>query len=151
MYTMMVKQKSTRVAGFTLIELMIVIAIVSILVAVALPSYQSYIQRSKRADATNMLTHIANLQIQYFMENRAYGDVSDLGLLTTGCSGKVVSNDGYYCVAITGTPTSYTLTATPFPNSSQEGDKDCASISYDLSETKSSKNSDGNDSQCWGN
>lgn len=142
--------------GFTLIELMIVVAIIAILTAVALPSYQNYVRKSKRADATNKLTDIANQQVQYFMENRSYGTVAQLGLSTTNAQGKgttdctadAISNDGYYCIAITpATPSStYTLTATP--KGGQADDTECATITYNSSETKDST---GGGTQCWGN
>jgi type IV pilus assembly protein PilE len=137
--------KRKKTSGFTLIELMIVVAIIAILVAVALPSYRSYVIKAKRADATNMLTDIANQQIQYFMDNRAYGTVAQLGLATTGCGTDAVSNEGYYCIsiALTGT-SSYILSASPTSKGGQDQDTDCPAITYDSAETK------GGGSQCWG-
>lgn len=142
------KLDKNKQTGFTLIELMIVVAIIAILVAVALPSYQSYVMRAKRADATNILTDIANQQIQYFMDNRSYGklDNTGLGMNQGSCNaGEAASNEGYYCIAISPvTPTtSYTLTATP--QGSQAADTDCGSITYNSSETK------GGGAECWGN
>ena len=140
--------KIKKTSGFTLIELMIVVAIIAILVAVALPSYRSYVIKAKRPDATNMLTDIANQQIQYFMDNRAYGTVAQLGLATTGCGTDAVSNEGFYCIniALTGTAF-YKLTATPTSKCGQDQDTECATITYDSTEKKDST---GGGTQCWG-
>jgi type IV pilus assembly protein PilE len=61
-----------REKGFTLLELMIVVAIVAILAAIALPSYQDYITRSKFAEATSTLADLRVKMEQYFMDNRRY-------------------------------------------------------------------------------
>lgn len=66
----------TKPRGFTLIELMIVIAIVAILVAVALPSYASYIQRSRIVSATNQLTTMRVQLEQFYQDNRSYGSTA---------------------------------------------------------------------------
>ncbi|WP_295379703.1 type IV pilin protein [Pseudacidovorax intermedius] len=68
---------STRHArGFTLIEVMIVVAIVAILTAIALPSYRDYVLRGQMVDGTNGLaTMQANME-RYFQDNRQYSDVS---------------------------------------------------------------------------
>jgi len=144
-------KKINKSYGFTLVELMIVVAIIAILTAVALPSYQSFVMRGKRADATNMLTDIANQQIQYFMDNRAYGKLDDdgLGLSKGDCSaGEATSVEGHYCISITPADpgSSYTLIATP--QGGQAGDTECATITLDSSETKGSS---GGSTQCWGN
>lgn len=59
-------------SGFTLIELMITVAIVAILAAVALPSYQQYVIRANRAAAQSEMMDIANRQQQFFLANRSY-------------------------------------------------------------------------------
>jgi type IV pilus assembly protein PilE len=61
-----------RSAGFTLIELMIAIVIVSILTAVALPSYKTYIRKGYRASAQAMMMDIANREEQFLLANRVY-------------------------------------------------------------------------------
>ena len=58
--------------GFTLIELMIVVAVVGILAAVAYPSYTQYVIRSHRASAQTQMLNIANRQQQFFIANRTY-------------------------------------------------------------------------------
>jgi type IV pilus assembly protein PilE len=70
--------KSRRLAnqGFTLIELMIAVAIVAILVAVALPAYRDYIVRGQLADARNLLSSTAARLEQFYQDNRNYGSTA---------------------------------------------------------------------------
>jgi type IV pilus assembly protein PilE len=68
------------VRGFTLIEVMIVVAIVAILVAVAYPSYQNYVVRTNRAEAQNFLVELASRQEQYLANARAYGTLVELNV-----------------------------------------------------------------------
>lgn len=64
--------------GFTLIELMVAVAIVAILAAIALPSYQQYVIRANRAAAKEAMMDIANRQQQFLVANRAYATKSTL-------------------------------------------------------------------------
>ncbi len=61
-----------RVTGFTLIELMITVAIVAILTAIALPSYQAYVLRSHRTVGINALMDLASREARYYTTNNAY-------------------------------------------------------------------------------
>ena len=60
-------------AGFTLIELMVVVAIVGILAAVGIPQYRDYVTRSKLAEAYSNLATLRTQAEQYFQDNRSYG------------------------------------------------------------------------------
>jgi type IV pilus assembly protein PilE len=71
-------RRRAPVAGFTLIELMITVAIVAILSAVAVPAYRDYIVRSRLADATNALTSLRARMEQYYQDNRTYKDVGKI-------------------------------------------------------------------------
>ena len=64
--------------GFTLTELLIAIAVVSILVSIAVPSYRSYIVRGKRSAAQSVMMDIANREQQYLLANREYADKDTL-------------------------------------------------------------------------
>lgn len=70
-----------KTLGFTLMEVMITVAIIGILASIAYPSYVDHITRSNRAEALQELTRFANLQEQYFIDNRVYSaTMKDLGI-----------------------------------------------------------------------
>lgn len=92
------------VTGFTLIELMIVVALVGILLTIAVPSYQDYVRRGKIGEATSELAAFRARQEQFFQDNRTY--VS--GGTTCGGALPVAKYFTYTCA---GTATTYTGTA----------------------------------------
>lgn len=100
--------------GFTLIELMITVAVIGILTVIALPSYNSYIARGKITDAVAALADYRIKMEQYFQDNRNYG--------TAGGSCPVVlaasQSFTYTCIVGSSTPTvAYTATATSIAGS----------------------------------
>ncbi|HTN27453.1 MAG TPA: type IV pilin protein [Burkholderiales bacterium] len=106
--------------GFTLIELMIVVAIIAILAAVAWPSYQNYVIRGNRAAAQAFMMTIATRQEQYLLTNRSYTTTIGAGGL-----GLTAPNEtsGRYTFAVTNpTTSSYTITATATGNQVSDGD-----------------------------
>ncbi|HLX79844.1 MAG TPA: type IV pilin protein [Burkholderiales bacterium] len=110
-----------RERGFTLIEVMITVVIVGILAAIALPSYNQYLTKSRRSEAQQLMTQISSQQAQYLFDARSYtATLGPSGLnmarsnwtCTTNCVGQ------YYTVSIstltnTATPPYYQITATP--------------------------------------
>ena len=99
-----------RIRGFTLIEVMVVVAIVAILAAVGIPSYQNYVRKSNRAAAQAFLTDLANKEVLYLQTARAYGSLTDLGVSPPSDVAK------FYNVTVAttvGPPPGFTLTATP--------------------------------------
>ncbi len=124
-------------AGFTLIELMIVVVIIGILAAVAYPSYQNYALRTKRSDAKSALTELANRQEKFYAQCNDYtGTVggnfptsSTVGACTTGTPGlgvSTTSKDGYYTLSITvSSAPRYTLQAQAVSGKSQANDTGC--------------------------
>jgi type IV pilus assembly protein PilE len=95
-----------RSRGFTLIEVMIVVGIIAILSAIALPSYRDYILRGQIVDATTGLASLRARMEQYFQDNRTYADV---GTFVAPCS----ATFGSFTVSCTGArnATAYTLQA----------------------------------------
>ena len=100
--------------GMTLIELMIVVAVVALLGAVALPAYQSSVRKAHRADAKTALTTAAQQLERFYTENNRY-DTATVGSDRTDTISPTTENQ-YYTLAlgvISGTRNAYILTATP--------------------------------------
>ena len=106
-----------RTAGFTLIELMIVVAIIGILVAIAYPSYQEHIRKSRRVDAKSAVLDLAARQERYFSVNNRYATTpSDLGLAQAAFPIDVLSGStAYYEITLDTplSPTQFAIRATP--------------------------------------
>jgi type IV pilus assembly protein PilE len=147
------KNKST---GFTLIEMMIVVAIVGILAAIAYPQYVEYVAKGKRAECRSALLTASQKMEKFYSNNNRYPVVGDPGLLEANINRN--SNDipsavgafvGQSCtLAITistppaagGTAAAFTLTATRTPAGS---DAYCTALTFDHLGTK------GGADRCW--
>ncbi len=130
--------------GFSLTELMIVVAIVTILAAVAVPNYVSHVERSNRTDATAALLKLAADQERYYLQNNAYGTMANLGDPTT-------END-WYTLTITGAgATTFTATATAKSTGSQADDTMCKVFSITAQGLRTASDSGTADStdSCW--
>jgi type IV pilus assembly protein PilE len=114
-------------SGFTLIELMVAIAIIALIAAVAFPSYQSSVRKGRRAEAFAALSAIQQAQERWRANNASYASaLSDLGITSATTSG------GYYGVAIdTASATGYTVTAIGVSGTSQAGDQ-CRTLSAQM-------------------
>ena len=88
--------RTRRARGFTLIELMIVVAVIAILSAVAVPSYLRYGLRARRADAHQALLNIAMAQERYYAAHNRYGKLNEIGF------DKNTSEKGYYRLDLSG-------------------------------------------------
>lgn len=142
----MVKQCANR--GFTLIELMVVLAIVGILAAIAYPSYRNYVMESNRTDAEEALTRLAGMEETWYMSHNAYADESDIDQM-----GGSTSPQGYYTIKITnnctnGTDTCFLATATPTSTGPQSQDTACYAFTIDQNGTKSVTGTS-SASECW--
>jgi len=108
--------------GFTLIELMIVAAIIAILAAVAYPSYTSHLVKGNRAAAKAQMLDIANREQQFFLANRAYADKTTLESSGYSLPAEVSAKYGYTITVGSGTVPTYLITFTPVSGSSQATD-----------------------------
>jgi type IV pilus assembly protein PilE len=155
--------RSSRPAGgFTLIELMVVVAIATILFAIAIPSYTTYIRQSRRTEAKTAVLDLAGREERYLSTNpAAYTDVpANLGY--TG-AWPIVVGSGYYQLTVCSpaclpsaiaTAPSYTVTATPVAGQSQVNDTQCNSFSVDSVGQQYADGSGGAavaTPYCWGN
>lgn len=140
-----------RNAGFTLIELMVTVAIVGILAMIAIPSYRDHILRTRRAEARKELLALAAAEERFYTNCNAFA--TDLTKKQTDCTGlgrpaaPVPSENGYYEISLVGTATTYTLTATPV--GAQKKDTGCTTLTLTDSGTKGFT---GNSTlkSCWG-
>lgn len=131
-----------RQTGFTLIELMIVVAVVGILAAIAYPAYQDYVRKARRADAMNALAKIRIEQEKWRANNVAF--TSNLASLSMDAG----SADGYYDLAIVPASTSATtFFATATPTGDQVND-DCGTFAANR-EGPVDDNAAYADSECW--
>lgn len=123
--------------GFTLIELMITVAVIGILAAIGYPSYLDQVRKARRAEAQAVLMNIAARQQQMLLDTRSY--VATASALNITVPGTVQQT--YGVVINVGTGAAPTFTATATPSGSQAADK-CGTLSIDQSGTKSPSN-------CW--
>jgi type IV pilus assembly protein PilE len=144
--------------GFTLIELMVTVAIVGILAAIAYPSYTQYIVRANRSAAQSFMFSVNNKQEQYMLDARNYAggtnalanlnmtvpaDVTSKYGITVACTMPTAVGD---CTALAGPP-SYTITATPI--GVQLGDTKCATLTLSNLGVKTKSGTASSASDCW--
>jgi type IV pilus assembly protein PilE len=114
-----------RIGGFTLIELMIAMAIVAILATVALPSFLDSLRKNRRAEAFSAMAAVQQAQERYRSNNAGYADtLALLGITSTTSTPK-----GYYTLQVVTAPatitTTYTVSAVAVSGTSQAKDGNC--------------------------
>lgn len=142
---MKIRRKSE--AGFTLIELMIVVAIVAIIAGIAYPSYMESVRKSNRSDAKATLNDVAQRLQRCFTTYSAYNHASCTvaGQVTGGST--ITSPERMYTVAGVLAATTYDLTATPAAGSTQAKDTKCTTLTLDEAGVRGATGSDSGN--CW--
>lgn len=154
--------------GFTLMEVMITVAIIGILATIAYPSYTNYVTAARRSDSTINLTRIAALQEKFFTQCGTYANnlietpvacgPNPPRAMITGLSATGATSDGYYTITVApfgpaGILGGYTLTATPAGTQATADVGKCATIAIDSTGVKSASGSDSllgpNGGKCW--
>ena len=140
--------------GVTLIELMVVVAIVAILSAFAYPSYERYVIKTKRSVAQSALLQVADRQQQFFMDNKRFAaDLTNLGfpanpyvLNDDGASTVASDTQAVYSVSFSNvTATPWTATAAPLQGQLSR-DSYCGSLSLTQA---GAKGKTGSSDKCW--
>ncbi len=148
--------RKARQTGFTLLEIMIVVVIIGVLMAIALPSYRDKVIRSHRADGKTALTQCAVNQERQFTRSNQYASANI-------CA--ATSPEGYYTISVAvfdmandGTCTSgntnldcFVVTATPTTKAAQDEDTTCATITLDNMGLKKAEDDSGTSTadECW--
>lgn len=144
-------------AGFTLLELMIVVAVVAILASIAIPAYNDYVKRAKRAQAQGALLEFASAMERTFAEKNNYCDVGTTVVANCGTGdgdsgaptnfSTTVPVDGgtpFYNLTINAARTSYTLTATRTGGMATD---ECGDFTFDNVGQKGLTNN--TETDCW--
>ena len=129
--------------GFTLIELMIVVAIIGILATIAYPSYLAFVEKSRRGDAIASLADIRIAQEKWRANNTTYAASSALPGFDSS------SKDGYYSmnILITASTAAYEFKATATPTGAQSSDTTCGTFAINANGIDGTGSYASND--CW--
>jgi type IV pilus assembly protein PilE len=135
--------------GFTLIELMITVAIIGILTSVGYPSYQSHIQKAKRVEAQGALVSFATAMEQWRVENNNDYKIGTDGTDISQIFSNQVPTDGgtkTYTLSLVSDAASYTLTATPYGTQANDI---CGTLTLKNTGEKGANGTSPDTANCW--
>ncbi len=129
-------------AGFTLVEVLIVSVLVAVIAAIALPAYQQQVRKGRRAEGRAMLVDIVNREHRFFADNNSY---------TTDITGDLSFNpaqseNGHYALAVTSIGGTGQMLLTATPQGGQADDAECAAFTLS---TTGAKAATGGGDKCW--
>lgn len=126
-----------------------VIAIIGVLAAIAIPSYQNSTRKANRSDAQITLSRLSSLQERYYFRTNQYtGDFNDLISGVANNTTSITSDEGYYTIALTATASSWSMTATA--TGTQVSDTECTTLTLtNLGSKTSADDSAAATTDCW--
>jgi type IV pilus assembly protein PilE len=125
--------------GFTLIEAVVVMAMVAILAAIAIPNYSEYVLRSHRSSAQSFITDVASRQAQFFLDRRTYA--ATVAALNLTAPAEVAARYDFAINIVAGPPPGFQITATP--TAAQVGDR-CGVLTLNQAGAKGADST-----RCW--
>lgn len=140
-----IRLRAQAARGFTLIELMITVAIVAILAVIAYPSYVQYIVRSNRAAAQSFMQDVATAQERYLLDNRAYASSVQALQYASNVPANVASNYNISIQGVSSSPPAYSVVAQP-QGAQSSSDTACGQLT--LTKT-GSRLASGTATNCW--
>jgi type IV pilus assembly protein PilE len=149
------EQGLKREIGFTLVELIVTMAIAAILTAIAVPGYRQIVQRSNRTDATTALLKIAAAQEKFYMQFNTYATDAQRSLAPPAGLGVPRTDQDLYTLTIApnlgGLVQGYIVTATPTAGKGQATDTNCATFRVTEQGARTALDSGGADNTpyCW--
>ena len=144
----------SRQRGATLLEIMVVVAIIALLASIGYPSYMGYITRANRTAAKSLLLQVADRQEQFFANNKRYADdLTDLGypangfmINDQGAATAAAADDRVYAIRLTNTtPLTYTVNAAPEQRQAAH-DAQCQTLTLTHTGIRSQT---GASTECW--
>ncbi len=147
-------KRMNRQRGMTLIELVVVMIIIGILTAVAVPSYRDYVMRSQRSDAKDALLVLATAQEKFYLQCTTYATAIAAAPDCAGLAlqGTAASQNGWYALAIdAANQTSYTVSAVATAGGNQFQDTDCRTFRINERSIRTAANAAAadNTAECW--
>ncbi|MBB5210918.1 type IV pilin protein [Microbulbifer hydrolyticus] len=133
--------------GFTLIELMIVVAIIGIIAGIAYPSYMESVRKSNRADAKASLNDVAQRLQRCFTTYNAYNSANCAVAESLKNSATLDSGERLYTISATLAATTFTLKAEPVTGKSQAADTKCGSLTLTNTGVRNASGALG--VECW--
>lgn len=125
--------------GFTLIEAIVVMAMIAILAAIAIPNYSEYVLRSHRSSAQSFVSDVASRQAQFFLDRRVYA--TTVAALNMTPPPEVAARYAFAINVVAGPPPGFQITATP--TGAQVGDR-CGALTINQAGTKTAAAQ-----RCW--